>query len=389
MKNFICVLALLWAGAAAAQNPQCQFATTPQVGYVLTYCGPTFGAVWTDNPATSLFINTAAYASSTNYGGTIASANIIDVLGSASVPNSTQDAVVVLQKWSNSTTNYNLGINPTIYVSNIMKSGAATARASAIYAETEMTVNAASSANFGEGIRGHCVIDAAITGGECTGIVGFGGEGAGATHAYMFGFEGEVNNVSVDASYQWNGGTTGTNHVEAPFIATARGSKLSWAAFMVNPFTAASAAFQVGFSCPNASPDVANAPVTGACFRSDARSTWGIDLTGHGAGATFGAIGGPNNIAFLRGQNAAGTQFANLLTFDNTDTLLVGPGPFVSKVAISSTGVATTFGAQLDLFHMTPPGTPSAGHFVIYVDQADDKLKAKGSSGTVTTLALP
>ncbi len=35
------------------------------------------------------------------------------------------------------------------------------------------------------------------------------------------------------------------------------------------------------------------------------------------------------------------------------------------------------------------PATPAAGKFVIYMDVADGKLKAKGPSGTVTPLANP
>ena len=35
------------------------------------------------------------------------------------------------------------------------------------------------------------------------------------------------------------------------------------------------------------------------------------------------------------------------------------------------------------------PGTPPAGQFYIYMDSADNTLKAKGPAGTVTPLAVP
>lgn len=38
---------------------------------------------------------------------------------------------------------------------------------------------------------------------------------------------------------------------------------------------------------------------------------------------------------------------------------------------------------------VTAPATPPANTFYLYVDSADNKLKAKGPSGTVTILALP
>ena len=36
-----------------------------------------------------------------------------------------------------------------------------------------------------------------------------------------------------------------------------------------------------------------------------------------------------------------------------------------------------------------PTSNPTAGTFFIYVDKADNKLKCRGPSGTVTTLGLP
>jgi len=43
----------------------------------------------------------------------------------------------------------------------------------------------------------------------------------------------------------------------------------------------------------------------------------------------------------------------------------------------------------LDLVAISAPGTPAASNFRIYMDVADNKLKCKGPSGTVTILGLP
>lgn len=45
-------------------------------------------------------------------------------------------------------------------------------------------------------------------------------------------------------------------------------------------------------------------------------------------------------------------------------------------------------GPQGPYLPITAPATPASG-FVVYCDVADGKLKAKASTGTVTTLALP
>lgn len=37
----------------------------------------------------------------------------------------------------------------------------------------------------------------------------------------------------------------------------------------------------------------------------------------------------------------------------------------------------------------TAPATPVTGQFVIYMDSADNKLKCKGPSGTITVIGLP
>jgi hypothetical protein len=422
MKRLFLAPLLFFPLAAKAQGPiQCSFATNPLPGYVYTYCGPSIGAVWTTPPggisgpgitvvdhvptwadtigltlnetspnrSSVLWNNAANYASSANYGGTSASAGIVEVLGASGAPNSTQDAVAIFQKWSNSTTNYNAGINPTVYVSNILKTGSSTTRGTALYSEAQMDVNSVSSANFIEGIRGHGTINAGVAGGEATGVVAYAGEGAGATHNYMFGIEAEVANNSVDASFNFNGvgSPSSISHFEANYLATSRAAKKPLAGFMINPFTAVGSAWPIGYFVPAASPNVVGAPVSDAAFRSDAPSIWGLDVTGHGAGPTFGAVGIPNNIP-IRANKQDASSTLNIMVVDVNNKLLIGSDTGLVNVSIGAATVPTVLGSYLEFFHESGVTAPSGGSFRIYVD-ADNKLKAVGGGGTITVLANP
>jgi hypothetical protein len=374
MKFIAFIVALLWAGAASAQsacNITQSTSVNPTVGSVMTWCGPSVGAQWipgtitgpltsvigdvaiwttingtglgdpTGTTASRLNNRSANYNTSGNYGGTAASAGLMEILGSFASPDSTQDAVAIFQKWSNSDTNWALGINPTLYVSNIMQNGSDTSRGTAGYFETELNVPAATINNFGEGIRAHGTIAPGMAGGSAYGAICFGGEAAGASHfGYLVGCEGEVQNQSVDAVYAFGTGSSTNQHFEASFVATSRGTKHPFAAFLVNPFTLVGAAFQVGFHVPAASPNVASAPVVGAAFRSDAPSTWGLDLTGHGAGPTFGAIGIPNNVP-IRANRADGGATPNILAFDTANKLLLGADNDVASIVLGQGSVTT------------------------------------------------
>ena len=52
-------------------------------------------------------------------------------------------------------------------------------------------------------------------------------------------------------------------------------------------------------------------------------------------------------------------------------------------------GVTNSATPVVALLAAVAPGTPPAGQFYIYMDSADNTLKAKGPSGTVTPLAVP
>lgn len=63
-----------------------------------------------------------------------------------------------------------------------------------------------------------------------------------------------------------------------------------------------------------------------------------------------------------------------------------------SYISLAGTNVFTgsnTFNLPVIFAAETAPATPAAGTFVIYMDSADNKLKAKGPSGTITILASP
>jgi hypothetical protein len=78
-------------------------------------------------------------------------------------------------------------------------------------------------------------------------------------------------------------------------------------------------------------------------------------------------------------------------TFPPTTTLSNGAtSSFLGRVVPGATSQASSIANALALTGpaATAPGTPAVG-FVVYLDSADGKLKVKGSSGTVTILAVP
>jgi hypothetical protein len=88
----------------------------------------------------------------------------------------------------------------------------------------------------------------------------------------------------------------------------------------------------------------------------------------------------PNGgIAALRVPNEDGS--GNTLVVDNS----------ISSVEVTGSIQVTDgvfVGGVLRLAPVAAPSSPSTG-FYLYVDQADGKLKAKSSGGTVTTIANP
>ena len=132
----------------------------------------------------------------------------------------------------------------------------------------------------------------------------------------------------------------------------------------------------------------------------------GLAIANQGAGLYNGGAGWQTGISFGTAWTcwpmaSSGTLIAaqpNTLTggFNNNLTAAYGvdfSAATFSSGAFKSTGFlvdgsGTTTAHSLKLPPITAPANPASG-FVLYVDTADGKLKAKASTGTVTTLASP
>ena len=76
------------------------------------------------------------------------------------------------------------------------------------------------------------------------------------------------------------------------------------------------------------------------------------------------------------------TQFLQAL--QSITTAINGQTVALNAVA----GSGTVPASMITLSEIATPATPTSG-FVLYVDVADHRLKARGSAGTITTLANP
>lgn len=96
--------------------------------------------------------------------------------------------------------------------------------------------------------------------------------------------------------------------------------------------------------------------------------------------------------ATIQAQSISTGSTIDLMAKQGTNTARIilkapaGGGEFIDYYAVAGHFFRE---GQISLSPMTPPGTPNFGRVYIYVDSADNKLKAKGSSGTVTILANP
>jgi hypothetical protein len=91
---------------------------------------------------------------------------------------------------------------------------------------------------------------------------------------------------------------------------------------------------------------------------------------------------GPSTPAFAAGGPASGQFLAALQALVGAIT-----SENAALTSLTSAVIAQLL-PRLQLSEIAAPATPVTG-FVLYVDSADHKLKAKGSSGTVTILANP
>nr|WP_294564474.1 hypothetical protein [uncultured Rhodopila sp.] len=149
-------------------------------------------------------------------------------------------------------------------------------------------------------------------------------------------------------------------------------------------------------------------PTTAVAYQAAAlNAPWGYAfLTGDGTAQIFAEIGtlalaasqnsqpivfrtygpsGPVQSCILQAQyaveGALGTLNLQCGGFVVSGSELVGGALVAAGTVTGGTGVAVQAQAV--------PATPATGNFIVYMDIADNKLKAKGPGGTVTTLALP
>lgn len=413
MKFIAFLIGLLWAASAQAQSACTITQTTsvnPTVGSVFTWCGPSVGAqwipgftgpltstdgdvaIWTSSNGTSLGDPTGTTASRLNnrvsnfiatpsYGGSSTNAGIVEVLGSSGTGDTTQDAVGIFQKWSSATS----GHSAALYASAYKKVTGANAHA--ISGLFETIDSAGGNGSFIEGTRSHAIIANGSLLGSAYGAILVGGEQVGATHMYIHGAEVEVDGNSVDANYTFN-----PNSYVAGIVASSGGTKRADVGFIINPYIGpgiaggTASSYMTGFQCPQGVGTLRT--VVTSCFRMDERdATWALDAGL--ANNLFAVIKVANNVPVVRARNFGNTADANLMTFDSSDNLNIGPGPSITEVHIGATAIPTVVSGFMDLLSITAPATPPAGHFRLYMNSADNKLYAKGPSGTITALALP
>lgn len=240
-----------------------------------------------------------------NYSATNDNTELQLSVGTMSSPVSFDDSIAIFQKTTDSDGDSG-GVNSTAYFSiRKMSSGAGT-RAMGIFTEAEDRIG--SQYSYIEGIRGHATLISGTGGGY--GGVFMAGTAIGTGYQYLIGAEAESRNQSgTDAPSLLN-----KNGFSAGFVASAQGTNHSDAGYVTNPWNPVNAKFRTGFL-------VGSDSVTGAAFRSQSATQWGLDLTQ--GSQSIGAIGIPNLTA-VRATNAAKTSNLNILYLDTANRLVLG-----------------------------------------------------------------
>ncbi len=111
-----------------------------------------------------------------------------------------------------------------------------------------------------------------------------------------------------------------------------------------------------------------------------------IDIISGDGGSSSGTGG---NVSISTGNGRGTNSLAGSLFIACGDSNGSGKG---SDIQLQPGGTTTGAAGAVQIIKANttsnPPGTPSAG-FYLYIDPSDSKLKAKGTSGTVTILAIP
>lgn len=88
-----------------------------------------------------------------------------------------------------------------------------------------------------------------------------------------------------------------------------------------------------------------------------------------------------DNLAYLHGDGGS-TRIGSGLTIDDGGSGNLSIGNVTGGLASIDHGIIIDKGTA-------PTSNPTGNGFGIFVDPADNKLKARGGSGTVTVLAVP
>lgn len=89
------------------------------------------------------------------------------------------------------------------------------------------------------------------------------------------------------------------------------------------------------------------------------------------------------------GDGGAGLFYWSAGNYTDDGTSVIVPPAAAGQGAWLRAVIQVVGNKLLSLKSATAPATPATGTFYIYMDSSDNKLKAKGPSGTVTVLANP
>jgi hypothetical protein len=280
--------------------------------------------------------NGSAFLSTSNFTGSAIAANKM-VLGSSALPNGTQDPILAVEKFSNSTATS--GVNQAMYVSAIKSTNLPNSRLTSAFFETQDISgwnSAPPNVSFIEGLRSHALLVPPETLGSAYGGVFSAMESGGATHTYLVGAEAEVISKDADAPLIFN-----PFRFSASFVATSTGDKKPDAAFLVNPFLGngpGTGGFQRGFYVP-AGAGAAATPVIDSAFAAACACTFGLNLVNMPA-TTFASIMLPNT-APIRIKNGSFSADVGVLNLSSSNVLAIGNDSHVAAVTLGMSSAPT------------------------------------------------
>ena len=296
--------------------------------------------------------NGAAFAPTISFTGDATNANKL-VLGSSTLPNATQNPILAIEKFSNSTAT--AGVNQTVYIGSIKSGNTSLSRLTGLFSETQDISgwSGGGSNNFIEGIRSHASLVPPGTLGSAYGLVTVAEESGAATHTFMIGTESEVITRDADAPAIFS-----PLRYSASFVSSSSGSKKVDAAFIVNPFLGTgtgAGTYRRGFYVPTAT-GLASTVVTDSAFEASCNCAIGLQLSGMPT-SSFASLDLPNT-APVRIKNGASSADVNVLSLSNVDILSIAGDANVAAVAIGQPGTSTAILGALKLAKVTAAGLP-------------------------------